>query len=314
MQRLDAGDVELAHRHAGGDHHRVAGDLAAVGELHDPVGVLAAQPDHLLGGEDLGAEAARLGDRAVGEVGACQPGGKAEVVLDQRAGAGLAAGRALLDDQRAQTLGGAVDRVGQAGRPAADHHQVVERQLRLGLEPDPGGELLRFRGDEMAAVLEEHHRQLAGLAGQVRGQSRHRLVALDLDPLVRNLVAGKKLLDGIALRGPTRADDADPLERQPDPCRPFGEEVVEHRIEPLLGGVPRLHQIVVERHLVDRGDRRRGVGVGGEQHFARLGVELPDLAQQLGAGHIGHPLIDQEESDRRAALLELARCLERLGR
>ena len=59
-----------------------------------------------------------------------QPDGEAEVVLDARALAGLAARGVALDHHRAQALRRAVDRGGQPGRPAADHHQVVEAAPR----------------------------------------------------------------------------------------------------------------------------------------------------------------------------------------
>ena len=51
---------------------------------------------------------------------------------------------------------------------------------------------------------------------------------------------------------------------------PVAQQVVEDRVQPLLGRVPRLEQVVVEPDVVDRLDRDVGVGVGREQH--ELGV------------------------------------------
>ena len=70
--------------------------------------------------QDLCAEPPRLMQRAGGKFVTGNPAGKAEIVLDPRGGARLAAGRLALDDDRAQPLGCAVDRSRQAGRPAAD--------------------------------------------------------------------------------------------------------------------------------------------------------------------------------------------------
>ena len=61
-------------------------------------------------------ELARLGDRAARELGAADPRGKAEVVLDPSGRPGLAAERGALDDERVEPFGGAVDRGGEACR------------------------------------------------------------------------------------------------------------------------------------------------------------------------------------------------------
>ncbi len=51
---------------------------------------------------------------------------------------------------------------------------------------------------------------------------------------------------------------------------PVLEQVVEHRVQPLLRRAPGLHQVVVEPDLVDRPDRGLGVGVGRQQHALGL--------------------------------------------
>ena len=79
----------------------------------------------LAGDQDLGAEPAGLAERAAAELVAGDAVREAEVVLDARRGLGLAAGGLALDDERAQALGGAVDRGGEAGRAAADDDRVV---------------------------------------------------------------------------------------------------------------------------------------------------------------------------------------------
>jgi hypothetical protein len=69
---------------------------------------------------------------------------------------------------------------------------------------------------------------------------------------------------------------------------------------------------VIEPHGVDAGNRRFCVGVGRQQHFARVGEERADLDEQLGAGQPGHALIDEEEGHGCAARLQFARGGQRL--
>src|SRR5256885_12124666 len=59
--------------------------------------------------QDLRAESTRLLPRALGELGAADAGGKAEVVLDLRAAAGLPAHRPPLDHHGLQTFRRAID-------------------------------------------------------------------------------------------------------------------------------------------------------------------------------------------------------------
>ena len=74
-----------------------------------------------------------------------------------------------------------------------------------------------------------------------------------------------------------------------------------HRVELLLRRIPRLEQVVVEVDDVDGVDRGVGVGVGGQQHPARLGEELARLAEKLRTRHFRHPLVDQKDRDRAPA-------------
>ena len=95
--------------------------------------------------QDLRAQPARLLQRAAGELVARDAAGKAEVVLDARRGPRLAARRLALDDQRAQPLRRAVDRGGQAGRPAADDDRVVLVPRAARLQAEALGDVARLR-------------------------------------------------------------------------------------------------------------------------------------------------------------------------
>ena len=114
-----------------------------------------------VGGRGAGAELARLGDRAAGQLAAADPGREAEVVLDPPRGAGLAAEHGALDDQRVEALRGAVDGGAEAGRAAAEDQQV-DLLARLQLEPDPQRprELAVARPPQLAAAGQADERDL----------------------------------------------------------------------------------------------------------------------------------------------------------
>src|SRR5262249_55285756 len=67
--------------------------------------------------------------------------GEAGVFAEPLRQAGLTAEAAALDDQRIDALARGVDGRGQAGRPAADHNQVVERTVGFRLESELGGQV-----------------------------------------------------------------------------------------------------------------------------------------------------------------------------
>jgi hypothetical protein len=109
-------------------------------------------------------------------------------------------------------------------------------------------------------------------------------------------------------------DDADAFERRPKVGPPRFEQVADHGEEVLLRRIPRFHQVVIELDVVDRPDRRLGVGVGGQQDPPRLGDQLAQFRQELDPGHAGHPLVDEEERDRLLALHQPLRRAERDAR
>ena len=283
----------------------MARHLAAVGQRHDAVRVLAPEPRDALADQHLGPEAAGLRHSPLREIRPCDAARKAQVVLDHRAGSGLAARRVLLDQQGVQPLGRRVHGVREPRRPAADDDDVVEGKGRRGMEAGLRRQLGVARGDHAAPVREQHDRQARRLPCDRREQLAALRVLLDVDPLVGHLVAGQELASREALRGPARAEDADALEGRAGARRPPLEQIVEHRVEALLRRIPGLHQVVMEPAVVDRGDRRLGVGVGREQHAHRIGIELARLAQKLRAGHLRHALVHEQQRHGAGAALEL---------
>ena len=100
-------------------------DPGAVVEVdHAPAGgELAAHAGAV--NQDLGPELRGLLARTLGELGAADPIRKTEIVLDLRAGAGLAADGEAFDEHGLQPLGGAIDRGAQPGRAGAVDGEVV---------------------------------------------------------------------------------------------------------------------------------------------------------------------------------------------
>ena len=117
----------------------------------------------------------------------------------------------------------------------------------------------------------------------------------------------------MAARRPSAAQQPQSVERRPVAGGPVGEQVVEYRVELLLGRVPGLEEVLVEADLVDRSNGDVGVGVGGQQDALRLGLERERLGEELGAGHRRHALVDEEQRHRIVALGQLAHDLERVG-
>ena len=99
-------------------------------------------------------------------------------------------------------------------------------------------------------------------ARQAADQVPRLAARLGVEPAVRDLIAREEVAKLVRLRRPLTVDHAHALERRLITRLPVAEQLVDHRIEIQLRRMPRLHQVVVELHRVDRADRRIGVGVG----------------------------------------------------
>ena len=182
----------------------------------------------------------------MGEVGPGQALREAEVVLDRRALPRLAARRLLLHDDGAQPLRGGVDGGGEAGRTAADDAQVVERLLGLGAQAERARQVEVRRRAQRLAVGHEHEREVVEPGLRELGEPAGLVVPVELEPLVRHVVAGEEGLDLVAALGPPVPDHPH-LAGVRRVCRaPVAEQVVDHRVEPLRRRVPGLQQVVVE--------------------------------------------------------------------
>ena len=108
-------------------------------------------------------------------------------------------------------------------------------------------------------------------------------------------------------------DHADTARLERGAGLPGREQILDHREQLLLRRVPRLQQVVIERHLVDRLDRRLSVGVRRQQHALGLRHQLPRLHEIVGPRQAGHPLVSDQQRDLLAPGANLLEEIEPLG-
>ena len=143
------GNVGPAIACAAGDDDRARAQPAIVGEPHRHVRARvsrrAFERRRLRRNQDLRAELLRLDEGASGQRLARDSGRKAEVVLDARAGTGLAAEGPAIEHDDAKAFRGRVDRGGEARRPGADHGDVEQLVVLGRCRPCRGGGRARPR-------------------------------------------------------------------------------------------------------------------------------------------------------------------------
>ena len=288
------------------------GDVRAVGEGDDAPVAVRRDARALRGREQLDAEPDGLVARAARQLAAGQPLREPEVVLDPAALPGLPAGRRGLHQQGAQPLAAGVHRGPEAGRAGAHDDDVVEGAARRGRQPDPLGELAQRRVAQHLAVRQQHHGQRGGVALEAgRGEQPAGLLEPHVEVAVGHLVAREELLGHLRLGRPLVAHQGHPGEGGTGAGVPRAEQLLQRRVEPLLGRVPGLEQVVVEVHVVDRADRGVGVGVRRQQHALGVGHQVHGLLEEVHPGHAGHPVVGEQQGDDLAAQRHLAQRLER---
>ena len=123
------------------------------------LGVRALERDGLGRYEDLRPELLRLHEGAAGEGATRDSSGKAQVVLDPRAGAGLPTIGAAVEHDDVQAFRGRIDGGCQARRPGPDHCDIEQLLVLSGIQDSKAA---RQRG--LGRI--EHHRA-------VRTQRQH---------------------------------------------------------------------------------------------------------------------------------------------
>jgi hypothetical protein len=140
------------------------------------------------GHEDLGAEPARLLQRATRKLVPRHARWEAEVILDPGGRAGLAAGRLALDGDRAQPLRRSVHGRGQARRARAHDNRVVIGPGRLGAEAEQLGHPAVVRSYHGLAVDHADRRHVF-FGGQRASPPLFRIRRVGRQPPERDLVA-----------------------------------------------------------------------------------------------------------------------------
>src|SRR5271157_3641926 len=144
---------------------------------------------------EVGAELLGLDDGPLSEVAAGDAGREPEVVLDARACRCLATDSSQFNDQGSQSLRGAIDSRCQTGRPSTDDDEV---ETALGKAVDGQAEVLRK--PSRCRVAQErtggdHDRQLTWGDGELAQEMFDSCVAVGVEPLMRDAVAGQELSD-----------------------------------------------------------------------------------------------------------------------
>ena len=178
-----------------------------------------------------------------------------------------------------------------ARRAPAHHDQVVERLIGAGGESHALGHLEVGGGDQHIPVREHQQGQVGGVGARGLHQRPRLRAGLDVEPAVGHVVARQEVLQLVRLAREAVPHNADAVVAD-DARLPVREQIVEHRVQLLLRRIPGLHQVVVERHAVDRVDRGLGVGVRGQQHPLRVGHHLARLRgtpRRSSAASAGRP-------------------------
>jgi hypothetical protein len=207
-QLLHAVDFQAAPVHPRRRDQRPGAHRVVVRQLEAeaPVGVHVV-PRDAVEQQQLGPEPLGLPTREARELGAADPAGEAEEVLDQRRVGSLAARHVALDDERREPVGRRVDRGREPGGARADDGQVVLRPLRrVGEPPGTRDPLDGGRRDDGALVDED--RKL----GIERPRPGERLLcrgAPHLQPVEGLCGAGEEVAQAVVLRRQPAPDDGD---------------------------------------------------------------------------------------------------------
>ena len=272
---FELGHADPPPGETGGEHDGPGGHRRAVGRRHHPVRAGGGQAGRPLVQHELDAEQPRLLHRAVGEVRPADAALEAQVVADQRAGAGLPAGHHRFQDHRAQPLRGGVDRGGEAGRPGADDGHVVPPAVRPDAHAQRGHQrgVRRVLQDGAVEQGDDRERRRTGLRDQRPALGRVGVVepVRDRDPAQH--VAQLVRPGGVPVAGDPQRHRRRLLARVPR-----REELAHRRVEDPFQRPPRPVEVEVgapEGHGGDRRVARRPVAAVHQQH--PLGAREPGM-------------------------------------
>ncbi len=104
---------------------------------------------------------------------------------------------------------------------------------------------------------------------------------------------------------PARRDQLDPVVRRLESQIPGLQEIVEDRIQLLLGWIPGLVQVIVNAGGVDGANRSFRVGIGRKQDALGLREQRNRRFQEVYARHTRHALVGKNQGNHVLALFQL---------
>ena len=189
LELLEPRDVEPAVLDPAGDQHAARAEPRAVVQGDDAVAAVDAERAHRAGHTEARAEALRLKQRVPRELGARDPGGKPEIVLDPRARARLTARRERLGSEHFEPLRGGVHRRREPRGAGTDDHEIVHViVLHRDGEPGTPREVGDGRIPDQAAVPSQDDRRLGGRDPERAEKRIGLLVGLEILEGERDLV------------------------------------------------------------------------------------------------------------------------------
>src|SRR5229473_3581515 len=309
LQALNSGHVERAPLYTHGQQQRVTGNLRAVREFEVAVRAIDANAHGFLGREDLHIKAPCLRHRTTRQIAAAQSRRESQIVFNARAEACLAAGRFALHNHRAQSFRCSINGSGKTRGATADDCEIVKIGLRLGVQTELAGHRRKRRLGEAFAIGEKNQRQSLCFRAQGIEEPAHlgiRGCNLDVDPLVRHLIAAEKIAQFVGPGRPTRAQHANAFVQRTKLSGPVMQQIIERREQFLLWRVPRLHQVVVHARFVNGVDGRIPIGVRKEEAPLCLRMNVHGLREEAYTVHLRHALIGEQQRHGIVAGLQLA--------
>ena len=156
--------------------------------------VAALELHRLVGDRDLDPELLRLAERAAHQRHARNAGREAEVILDPRRGARLAAERAAIDREHGEPFRRRINRGGQPSRACTDDHHVVQLGgVERPDQADTACELAFGRIAQQIAVWTKHDRQFFGLHIEALDQGLRAAIIGRIELLIGMPVATKEI-------------------------------------------------------------------------------------------------------------------------
>ena len=184
--------------------------------------------------DELGPEEQRLLPGAKCQLAAADAVREAQVVADHRARSGLAPDRLRLDDEGAQSFGGAVDRGGKPRRSRPEDGEIEDLGAGPRTDAERGRDVGFGRIVQHRPIVEDHRRQPRGIDAMVPNHlpSSVRVHGIEAE---RHGVRCKGIAQVVAALIPLLADDAHHLVARPIGFGPGGERLLNVRIDQLLG-------------------------------------------------------------------------------